>query len=59
MRRCRHYIIDGERKKAYKVYKVIYKKEISKKDLMINTLLMMMPTIIVRKMFYSRWRGKA
>ena len=59
MRRCRHYIIDGERKKAYKVYKAIDKKEISKKDLMINTLLMMMPTIIVRKMFYSRWRGKA
>ncbi len=59
MRRCRHYIIDGERKKAYKVYKAIDKKEISKKDLMINTLLMMMPATIVRKMFYSRWRGKA
>ena len=59
MRRCRHYLIDGERKKAYKVYKAIDKKEISKKDLMINTLLMMMPIIIVRKIFYSRWRGKA
>lgn len=59
MRRCRHYIIDGERKKAYEVYKSINKREISKKDLVINTVLMVMPTALVRKIFYSRWRGKA
>lgn len=59
MRRFRHYMIDGERKKACQVYKTIDKKEISKKDLIINALLMMLPTALVRKIFYSRWRGKA
>jgi glycosyltransferase involved in cell wall biosynthesis len=59
MRRCRHYIIDGERKKAYKVYKAMNKREISKKDLAVNTLLLMLPTAIVSKIFHSRWRGKA
>ena len=59
MRRFRHYMIDGERKKACQVYKTIDKKEISKKDLIINALLMILPTAVIRKIFYSRWRGKA
>lgn len=59
MRRCRHYIIDGERKKALKVYKALNKKLISKKDLLINILLLILPTMVVKKIFYVRWRGQA
>ena len=59
MRRCRHYIIEGERKKAYEVYKAMDKSEISKKDLAVNTLLLILPKAVVRKIFYLRRRGKA
>lgn len=59
MRRCRHFIVDGQRRKAYSVYKNMDKNAIGKKDLVINTLLLLMPTAVVKKIFYSRWRGKA
>lgn len=59
MRRCRHYIIDGNRKKAFEVYKAMDKSEISKKDLLINTVLLLLPAAVVRKIFYMRWRGRA
>ena len=59
MRRCRHYIIDGEKKKAWNVYKKMNKKAISKKDLAITTALLMLPEKVVGKIFEARWRGQA
>lgn len=59
MRRCRHYLIDGNRKKAFSAYKSMDKSVVSKKDTIINTLLLMMPTTAVKKIFNVRWRGKA
>ena len=35
------------------------KSVVSKKDTIINTLLLMMPTATVKKIFNLRWRGKA
>lgn len=59
MRRCRHYIIDGKKKKAWNVYKKMNKKVISKKDLAITTALLMLPVKVVGKIFEARWRGQA
>lgn len=59
MRRCRHYLIDGQRKKALAVHRNMNKKTISKKDLAVNTLLLWLPGCVVRKIFEVRWRGKA
>ena len=59
MRRCRHYLIDGERKKALEVHRAMDKGKVSKKDLLINTGLLFMPAAVVKKVFNARWRGKA
>ena len=59
MRRCRHYLIEGERKKAVKVYRAMDKKAVGIKDTAINTLLIMMPSALIRKIFEVRWRGQA
>ena len=59
MRRCRHYVIEGERKKAFEVYKKLDKSAISKKDFVINTILLFLPKTAVRKIFEIRWRGEA
>ena len=59
MRRCRHYIIDGEKKKAWNVYKKMNKSEINKKDLAITTVLLILPEKVVVKIFEARWRGQA
>lgn len=59
MRRCRHYLIEGERKKAIRVYRLMDKKAVGIKDSTINLLLLMMPTALIRKLFEVRWRGQA
>lgn len=58
MRRCRHYIIDGKRGMAWKAHRDT-PNSVSKKDRLINLVLLMMPTALVRKIFAARWRGKA
>jgi len=58
MRRCRHYIIDGQRDKAFKAFKDT-PDTVSLKDRLINIVLLMMPSSLVRKIFAVRWRGKA
>lgn len=59
MRRCRHYIIDGQRNKAWKAYKDTPRSSVSAKDRMINLVLLMLPAALVRKIFAARWRGQA
>lgn len=59
MRRCRHYIIDGQKTKAWKAYKDTPKDSASLKDRMINLVLLVLPIALVRKIFATRWRGKA
>jgi hypothetical protein len=59
MRRCRHYIIDGQKSKAWKAFKDTPKDSASLKDRMINLVLLMLPAALVRTIFAARWRGKA
>lgn len=59
MRRCRHYIIDGHRIKAFKYFRKIGPDPKLKKDKLITFVLMCMPTALVRKIFKIRWRGQA
>lgn len=59
MRRYRHYIIDGERQKAIKIYHNTDKRWLSKKDRAINFMLLLLPSYAVNKIFKLRWRGKA
>lgn len=59
MRRCRHYIIDGQKSKAWKAFKDTPHESASLKDRMINLVLLMLPAALVRTIFAARWRGKA
>lgn len=59
MRRCRHYLIDGNRKAAREVHRRLDKVSVSKKDYFLNVLLFLLPGILVKKLFEARWRGKA
>lgn len=59
MRRYRHYMIEGERKQAIKVYRGTDKQWLSKKDRMINFVLLFLPSVAIYKIFALRWRGKA
>lgn len=59
MRRFRHYLIDGERKKALDAYRNMDKSVISRKDAAVNAVLLMLPHTVIRKIFEVRWRGKA
>lgn len=59
MRRVRHYLIDGKRKKAFEIHKKTDKSCISLKDNIINSVLLMLPAFAVKKIFMARWRGKA
>ena len=59
MRRCRHYVIDGQKRKAYKAYLNIPKGSVSFKDKMISLVLLMLPVALVRKIFATRWRRQA
>ena len=59
MRRCRHYIIDGQKPKAYKAFLDIPKGSVSLKDKMINLVLLILPVTFVRKIFATRWRRQA
>lgn len=59
MRRCRHYMINGERKKAFNVFLSLDKRNLSYKDIVITFILMILPYSAVRKLFLVRWRGQA
>lgn len=59
MRRCRHYIINGERKKAWQAFRDTNRRYVDKKDIFINIALLFLPTALVRRIFAIRWRGKA
>lgn len=59
MRRCRHYIIKGQKNKAWKSFFYIGKEKNLKKDKLINLVLLFLPVFVVRKIFKARWSGKA
>ena len=59
MRRFRHYLINGEKQKAVKVYRETDKSALSRKDRMINGVLLLLPAAAVRHIFALRWRGQA
>lgn len=59
MRRCRHYLIEGDRKMAKRVFKDTDKRYISKKDSLINYILLATPKGLTKKIFEVRWSGKA
>lgn len=59
MRRVRHYIIDGKKKKAWQTYLSAERGLLIKGDWIINLVLLLMPVWVVRKIFAVRWRGKA
>ena len=59
MRRCRHYIIDGKKRIAWKHFKtIIYNKNLLK-DNAITFVLFFIPASAVKQMFRSRWRNKS
>lgn len=59
MRRCRHYLIDGKRKKAWTVYRQTQRRWVCKRDRLVNVVLLLLPAAVVRKIFVCRWKGKA
>lgn len=59
MRRCRHYIINGEKDKARLHFAEIGSGRGLRRDKFITLLLLYMPSAAVRKLFELRWRGKA
>ena len=59
MRRCRHYIIDGRKKEAFKSFCDIEKGAVRMSDLVINLILLVLPASVARRIFELRWRGKA
>lgn len=59
MRRVRHYLIDGERKKARDAYREIGRRPDMRKDLFLTHVLMLLPSSVVRRIFLVRWRGQA
>ncbi len=58
MRRCRHYIIDGRRREAFRAFAETG-PSVAVKDRLINFALLMMPAALVRRIFAARWRGKS
>lgn len=59
MRRCRHYIINGQKKKAWKQFFHIGSDSNLVKDKLITFLLLLLPVFLVRKIFRVRWSGRA
>lgn len=59
MRRYRHYLIGGERKKALSVYNELDQSCIRPKDRLVNAVLKVLPTAVIKKIFAVRWRGRA
>lgn len=59
MRRYRHYMMEGRRKQAIKVYRDTDKRWLSLKDRIINFVLLFLPATVIYKIFAWRWRGKA
>ncbi len=55
IRRCRHYIIDGNKKKAWKHFCEKTDPAL-RKDKFITFFLFLMPCKLVRKVFYIRWK---
>ncbi len=58
IRRSRHYIIDGEKRKAVLALKSVGKTDL-KKDVLLTKILLMLPSALVKKIFLIRWRSKA
>lgn len=58
MRRCRHYIIDGKKKKAWKSFFEIGRSPKLFKDKLITFFVLLMPKAAVRKIFMIRWRSR-
>lgn len=58
MRRARHYIIDGKRKEAWKSFFEIGHNPKLVKDKVITFMLLLMPTVAVKKIFSVRWRSR-
>ncbi|MCH5185040.1 MAG: glycosyltransferase [Oscillospiraceae bacterium] len=59
MRRCRHYLIAGQRKKAWRAFCETDRSAVAKKDIGINLMLLVLPCGVVRRIFSMRWKGKA
>ena len=59
MRRLRHYIINNNKKKAWKLFFTEKKDAVKIKDNVINIILLLLPVFLVRKIFEVRWRGQA
>ena len=59
MRRCRHYIINGQKKKAWQQFWSIGRDSKLIKDNCITFILLFLPVAVVRKIFKMRWSGKA
>ena len=59
MRRCRHYIIDGQKRKAWRAFFETDRTAVANRDLAVNLLLLILPCSLARRIFAVRWRGKA
>lgn len=59
MRRCRHYLIQKDRKKALAAYRDIGSGEGFRSDKWITLCLLFLPTALTKKIFHIRWRSKA
>lgn len=59
MRRCRHYIIRGEKSAARAHLADMGRRKALAKDRALTRLLLLMPTALVRALFRWRWRGKS
>ncbi len=58
IRRCRHYIIDDDKKSAWKAFFTKTHRSLWK-DKLINFVLLLMPVKAVKKIFAVRWRSRA
>ncbi len=59
MRRCRHYLVGGQRQKARRAFAETDKAAVSRRDLLVNRILLLLPSGLVARIFAIRWRGKA
>lgn len=59
LRRCRHYLIAGEKEKARRYLSETGYMPGLEKDRFLTILLLHMPTPLVQKLFEFRWRGKS
>lgn len=57
IRRCRHYIIDGRKKDAWKAFSQIGNNKKLIKDKFYTLVLLFLPVKLVKAIFLSRWRS--